>query len=68
LGRWSHDITDQRRAAEALRLAEEKYRNIFENAVEGIFQSTPDGRFISVNAAMARIYGYASPEDMIRAA
>jgi PAS domain S-box-containing protein len=45
--------------------AEEKYRDIVENAVDGIFQSTPDGRFVSVNPAMARMYGYDSPEDMI---
>jgi PAS domain S-box-containing protein len=50
---------------EALRLAEEKYRSIYENALEGIFQSDNEGRFISVNPAMARLYGYASPEDMV---
>ena len=48
------------------RQAEEKSRVIFENSPVGIFQSTPDGRFISVNPAMARIYGYSSPEDMIQ--
>ena len=47
-------------------LTEEKYRNIFENAPEGIYQSTPDGHFISVNRAMARIYGY-DPAVMIEA-
>jgi PAS domain S-box-containing protein len=47
------------------KLAEEKYRNIFDNAIDGIFQSTPDGRFINVNPAMARMYGYSSPEEMI---
>ena len=46
---------------------ERDYRNIFEHAVEGIFQSTLEGRFISVNPAMARIYGYDSPEEMIAA-
>ena len=46
-------------------LAEEKYSKIVENAIDGIFQSTPDGRFISVNPAMARMYGYESPEDML---
>ncbi len=46
-------------------LAEAKYRDIVENAIDGIFQSTSDGRFISVNPAMARIYGYDSPEDML---
>jgi two-component system cell cycle sensor histidine kinase/response regulator CckA len=50
---------------EALKEAEEKYRSIFENAVEGIFQSTPDGRFISVNPAMARILGFESPEELM---
>jgi PAS domain S-box-containing protein len=59
------EITERRKTENALRSAEEKYRSIFENAVEGIFQSTPGGQFISVNPAMARIYGYASPEEMI---
>jgi len=49
----------------ALKIAEENYRSIFENALEGIFQSTLDGHYIRVNPAMARIYGYSSPEDMI---
>src|SRR6266849_4211509 len=46
--------------------AEENYRSIFENAVEGIFQSTPEGRFITVNPAMARILGYDSPEEVVQ--
>ena len=37
--------------------AEGKYRGMFENAVEGIYQSTPDGRYLTVNAALARMYG-----------
>ena len=49
----------------ALRIAEEKYRSIYENALEGIFQSNQEGRFISVNPAMAQLYGYDSPADMI---
>jgi len=48
------------------KLAEEKYSNIFENAIDGIFQSTPDGRFLNVNPSMARMYGFDSPEDMIQ--
>ena len=43
----------------------EKYRSIFENAAEGIFQTTADGRYLSVNPALARMYGYASPQDLI---
>jgi two-component system, cell cycle sensor histidine kinase and response regulator CckA len=45
--------------------AEEKYRSIFENAMEGIFQSSPEGRFIRVNPAMARICGFSSPDEMV---
>jgi PAS domain S-box-containing protein len=48
-----------------VRQAEEKYRSIFDNAVEGIFQSTPEGRFITVNPSLARILGYDSPEEVI---
>ncbi|HEY6837724.1 MAG TPA: PAS domain S-box protein, partial [Geobacteraceae bacterium] len=59
------DVTERERAEHELRLAEERYRGIFENAVEGIFQSTPEGRLISVNPAIAQMLGYASPEDTI---
>jgi len=45
--------------------AEEKYRSIFENAIEGIFQATPEGRFITVNPSLARIMGYDSPQEMM---
>jgi two-component system, cell cycle sensor histidine kinase and response regulator CckA len=59
------DITERLRAEEAQRTAEERYRRIFENAVEGFFESTPTGRFLTVNPAMARIAGYSSPAEMI---
>jgi PAS domain S-box-containing protein len=59
------DTTERKRLDKALQASEERYRDIFENAVEGIYQSTPDGRFLSVNAALARIYGYTSPDEMI---
>ena len=49
-----------------LKQAEEKYRGIFEEAIVGIFQTAPDGRFLSVNPALARMLGYDSPEDMLR--
>lgn len=52
---------------EELRLAEENYRSIFENALEGIFQSSPEGRFLSVNPACAQLFGYASPKEMLAA-
>ena len=46
--------------------AEEKYHGVFDHLVEGIFQTTPDGRYLMANAALARIYGYSSPEDLIQ--
>jgi two-component system cell cycle sensor histidine kinase/response regulator CckA len=61
------DITQRKQAEEALRQAEEKYREIFDHAVVGIFQSTPEGRYISVNQALARMSGYGSPQEMIEA-
>ncbi len=50
---------------EQLRITEENYRSIFENALEGIFQCNPDGQYIKVNPMMASIYGYESPTEMI---
>src|SRR5918992_152680 len=59
------DITERMEAEEERRRAEEKYRGIFENAVEGIFQTTVEGRFITANPALARMFGYDSPEDLL---
>ena len=59
------DITARKTAEEDLKKSEEKYRNIFENALEGIFQITPEGRYLSVNPALARIHGFNSPDEMI---
>ena len=44
--------------------AEANYFDIFENALEGIYQITWEGRLITANPALARIYGYASPEEL----
>jgi PAS domain S-box-containing protein len=60
-----NSFTILERKNEELRIAEENYRSIFENALEGIFQSSPKGRYISVNPALARIYGYDSPTEMM---
>ena len=57
--------TNMEKALEQERLAEAKYRGIFENATEGIYQTTPRGRFISCNPATAAILGYDTPEDVI---
>ncbi|MHB9073762.1 MAG: PAS domain S-box protein [Desulfobaccales bacterium] len=61
------DVTMQKQMEKALQESEARYRGIFENAVVGIFQSTPEGRMLNVNPALAQIYGYDSPEDMIAA-
>ncbi|QKD81323.1 PAS domain S-box protein [Thermoleptolyngbya sichuanensis A183] len=68
------DITERKRSELALaeserrlRAAEEKYRSIFENAVTGIFQTTADGRYLSANPALAKIYGYESVEALMEA-
>jgi PAS domain S-box-containing protein len=59
------DISERKRAEELLKKNEEKYRNLFDNAVEGVFQSTPEGRLISVNTAFARMFGYNSAEEIV---
>jgi PAS domain S-box-containing protein len=61
---YTRDISARKGAERALRESEAKYRSIFENAIEGIFQSTPEGQFLSVNPAFARMFGYDSPEEM----
>jgi len=60
-----HDVTQQKRSEGALRAAEAKYRSIFEHTAEGIFQTTLSGRYISANPALARIYGYDTPEQLM---
>jgi PAS domain S-box-containing protein len=59
------DISDRKRMEEALAEAETKYRSIFENSITGIYQSTIEGRFLSLNNAFARILGYESPEEVL---
>ncbi|MCJ2165521.1 MULTISPECIES: ATP-binding protein [unclassified Pseudodesulfovibrio] len=62
------DSRRQRKRAQQKQLdAQEQYRILFESAVEGIFQSTPSGKFISANPAMAQLLGYDSPKEMIEA-
>ena len=58
-------MLENSRLYKQLRQAEEKYRSIFENAIEGIFQSTPEGQFITANPALAAMLGYASPEELM---
>ncbi|NMF57554.1 sensor domain-containing protein [Pseudanabaena yagii] len=60
-----NDVTQKMQAEEALKRAEARYRSIFENAIEGIFQSSVDGRFLIANPMLAKIYGYESSTDLI---
>lgn len=53
------------RLNEQLAQSEEKYRSIFETSIQGIYRSTPEGRFLDLNPAMARIFGYASAATML---
>lgn len=59
------DITEQVRAEEALVASELRYRQLFEQAPIGIFQSTAEGAVLSVNPAYAEMFGYNSPEDVV---
>jgi len=59
------NITERKRIEQALRQAEERYRAIFQGAIVGIFQSTPGGRYINVNPAMALMLGYDSPQELV---
>ncbi|MEG4856753.1 response regulator [Microcoleus sp. K1-B6] len=64
IGEMLANVLERKRAESALRQSETKYRSIFENAVEGIFQTTPTGHYLSGNRALARIYGYESCTQM----
>ena len=62
----SAEILERKRFEAATRLAEDKYRSIVENAIEGIFQTSAEGRYLSANRALAHMYGYGAPEDLMR--
>jgi PAS domain S-box-containing protein len=57
----------RKRAQKERTKAQEQYRILFESAVEGIFQSTPSGRIVNANPAMARLFGYETPEELLAA-
>ena len=59
------DITARVESEQALREAERRYRSLFDNAIEGIFRTTPDGRYLDANPALARIYGFATPQELV---
>ncbi|QQP90236.1 PAS domain S-box protein [Skermanella sp. TT6] len=62
-----HRIRENERTAAALGESERKYREIYENAAEGIFQTSPEGRMLSANPTLARIYGYGTPGEVLEA-
>jgi len=57
---------ERHRMDTALLDAEKKYHSLFDHLVEGIFQTTPEGRYLMANTALARIYGYNSPEELMQ--
>ncbi|MBI2512462.1 MAG: ABC transporter substrate-binding protein [Opitutae bacterium] len=59
------DITAKLATERALRDSEARYRELFENAVGGVYRATPDAHFISVNPAMARLYGFETAAEML---
>ena len=62
---YIQDISQRMGANEMLHEAVRRYSSLFEHATEGIFQTTPEGRYLNANPALARIYGHASPDDLI---
>lgn len=59
------DITYRKHSEEMLRQSETKYRNLIETMPDGVYRSTPEGKFIEVNDAMVKILGYDSKEDLM---
>ncbi|HMA16906.1 MAG TPA: PAS domain S-box protein, partial [Thermoanaerobaculia bacterium] len=59
------DVTEQRRAEQALRASESRYRTLFERNLAGVFRITLEGRILECNEAFARIFGYASPAEAL---
>ncbi|MEE9248186.1 MAG: PAS domain S-box protein, partial [Dehalococcoidia bacterium] len=59
------DITERKRAEEALRASEAKFRGLIENLLEGVYQSSPDGRQLTANPAFVRMMGYESEEELL---
>ncbi|HWQ66628.1 MAG TPA: PAS domain S-box protein [Methanospirillum sp.] len=59
------DITDLKQAEAALKESESKYLSLFNNAILGIYRTTPQGRYLDMNPAFAQIVGYTSPQEMM---
>ncbi|MBN1938801.1 MAG: PAS domain S-box protein [Candidatus Aminicenantes bacterium] len=61
------DVSERHKFEAALRASEEKYRGLFEKSLDGIYQSLPQGRFITVNPALVRMFGFRNELDMCQA-
>src|ERR1700691_568862 len=66
MNRASETFPEQAAAGPSELDSDQMYRSIFENAIEGIFQTTPSGQYLNVNPALAKMYGYDSTEDLVR--
>ncbi len=62
-----HEIKKHQETEDALRFTEAMFRGIYENATDGIFQTTPEGKFLSANPMLAKIYAFATPEELVTA-
>ena len=60
-----HDVSGRQQMNAALRESEERYRSLFENMIDGIYRSIPEGRFVDINTAMVKMFGYSSKEEML---
>jgi len=58
------DITERKNAEEALKISEERYRNIFESAIIGIYRTTPDGKIIMANSTLINLLGFKSFKEL----
>ena len=64
---FGKDITERKAAEEAYREADRKYRDIFDKAIEGFYQTTPQGKYLTANPALAVMLGFNSADDLVSA-
>src|ERR1700679_1540287 len=65
MNRTSETFPEQAAAGPSEIDSDQMYRSMFENAIEGIFQTTPSGQYLNVNPALARMYGYANTKELV---
>ena len=59
------DITERKSAEEKLRQSVERYQSLFDRMLDGMYRSTHEGRFVDVNAAFVKMFGYSSKQEML---